>query len=304
MSVPRRLVTAVGHAGRFEEKIGYTEWRLCRAAFGIMNTDNWITAVLSLRNARRIVVFTGAGISAESGIPTFRDADGFWQRFPPEQFATWSGLGQVAITYPRSLAEFVLNVVEPIALAVPNAGHEAIARLEGRIQTTVITQNIDGLHQSAGSNEVLEVHGSLLEVAHASTGQIVHRFQRQDLARSAELLRSYATKQLSLLSLGWELRKSYPFDWRGQHRPNLVLFGDALAEPAWTNACQAVENCDVLLSVGTSGTVYPAAELPGRATAAGATVISVDPKFGTDCWLQGSAATILPKLIGDACSTE
>src|SRR5262249_50413141 len=115
-----------------------------------MNTDNLITATLALRKAKRVVVFTGAGISAESGIPTFRDSDGFWQRFPPERFASWSGLLQTALTNPRSVAEFVLNVIEPIAAAQPNAGHQAVAELARRVQTTVVTQNIDALHQASG----------------------------------------------------------------------------------------------------------------------------------------------------------
>ena len=98
-----------------------------------MNTDNWITAVLALRKAKRVVIFSGAGISAESGIPTFRDTDGFWKRFPPEQFATWGGLAKTALTNPRAVAEFFLNVVEPIAKAVPNAGHQAVAQLQSHV---------------------------------------------------------------------------------------------------------------------------------------------------------------------------
>lgn len=266
----------------------------------IMNTDNWITAVLALRKARSVVAFTGAGISAESGIPTFRDADGFWQRFPPEQYASWSGLLQTAITQPRSVADFVLNVVEPIAIAKPNAGHAAVAQLAERVQTTVVTQNIDGLHQSAGTKDVLEIHGSLLEVVDSSTGKIVHYFERVELVAIADTLRRYVEKQTSLVTLGLELRRLYPLDWRARHRPNLVLFGDSLAEPAWTKAGQVVEECDVLLSVGTSGVVYPAAMLPGMAEAAGAKVLTVDPQPAAGCWLEGNAGTVLPALIRDA----
>jgi NAD-dependent deacetylase len=265
-----------------------------------MNTDNWITAVLALRNAKRVVVFTGAGISAESGIPTFRDSDGFWQRFPPEQFASWSGLLSTALTDPHSVAEFVLNVVEPIAVAKANAGHEAVAQLEQRVKTTVVTQNIDGLHQSSGSIEVWEIHGSLLEVMDKSTGQLVQRFQREELIQIADTLRKYANKEMSVVSFLWELRQRYPLDWLGHHRPNLILFGDALAEPAWSKACQAVEECDLFLSVGTSGAVYPAAMLPDQAAAAGATVITIDPQSNEGTWLQGKAGTVLPKLVQDA----
>lgn len=265
-----------------------------------MNTDNWITAVLALRKAKHVVVFTGAGISAESGIPTFRDSDGFWQRFPPEQFATWNGLLKTALTSPHSVAEFVLNVVEPVANAQANAGHQAVANLEQRVKTTVVTQNVDGLHQSAGSTEVFEVHGSLLEVIDKSTGKIVHRFERSDLQKISGTLRKYAEKQQSLVSFLWEFRQSYPLDLRGRRRPNLVLFGDELAEPAWTKSCNAIDACDVLISVGTSGAVYPAAMLPARAATTGATVITVDPQAGGECWLEGKAEVVLPKLIHDA----
>src|SRR4029077_4353386 len=125
-----------------------------------MNSENWIAPVLALKKGKHVVAFTGAGISAESGIPTFRDADGFWQRFPPEKFASWKGLLQTAITNPYSVAEFVLNVVEPIAKASANAGHQAVAELQRHVKTTVVTQNIDGLHQSSGSQNVLQIHGS------------------------------------------------------------------------------------------------------------------------------------------------
>jgi len=265
-----------------------------------MNTDHWITAVLALRKAREIVVFTGAGISSESGIPTFRDTDGFWERFPPEEFATWGTLFQTAVTDPRKAAEFVLHVVEPIARAEPNAGHQAIARLQRHASTTVVTQNIDGLHQSAGSERVLEIHGSLLEVVDISTRTIIRRFERTDLLKIAATLQKYVDKEVSLISFLAELAKEYPFDWRVRHRPNLILFGDQLAEPAWSEASVAVERCDLLLSVGTSGVVYPAARLPSCAAASGATVISIDPHSAEGCWLQGKAGELLPKLISDA----
>lgn len=262
-----------------------------------METDHWITAVLAVRKARRVVVFSGAGISAPSGIPTFRDADGFWQKFPPEQFANWKGLLTTALTDTRAVAEFVLNVVGPIAQARPNAGHHAVALLGQRVKTTVITQNIDGLHQSAGSQDVLEIHGSLLEVVDASTGRLIRRFERSELSGIAQSLKEYTAGEKSLVGLIGGLRRRYPFDWLGRHRPNLVLFGDTLAEPAWTVARQVVAQCDVFLSVGTSGAVYPAAMLPSQAAASGATVITVDPQPSGDCWLEGSADELLPKLM-------
>ncbi|MBM4074907.1 MAG: iron dicitrate transport regulator FecR, partial [Planctomycetes bacterium] len=230
-----------------------------------MNIDNWITAVRAIQNASRLVVFTGAGISVESGIPTFRDAEGFWQRFPPEKYATWSGLAQTALSNPRSVADFLLNVIEPIALAEANAGHHAVVELQNRIRTTIVTQNIDGLHQAAGATDVWEIHGSLLEVVDTSSGQLVKRFERKELIEISATLRKFVENKSSLISFVWELQKQYPFSVMSRNRPNLVLFGDDMAEPAWTKSCQAVDECDVLLTVGTSGLVYPAASLPERA---------------------------------------
>src|SRR5687767_2351208 len=117
-----------------------------------------------LRRARKVCVFTGAGVSAESGIPTFRDDSGLWREYPPERFAHWKGLIKEAWQRPEQVARFLLGVFEPIAQAVPNAAHQAIARLGDHVTATVITQNIDQLHQDAGSVRVREVHGSLFKI--------------------------------------------------------------------------------------------------------------------------------------------
>jgi NAD-dependent deacetylase len=186
----------------------------------------------------------------------------------------------------------------------PNTGHQAVVHIQRRVKTVVVTQNIDGLHQSAGSQIVHEIHGSLLEVVDVSTGNLVKRFARDELVRIADLFRRYTLKQCSLLKFLAELKRQFPLDWLGRHRPNLVLFGDNLAEPAWTEACRAVKECDVLISIGTSGAVYPVAMLPDDAAASGATVIAVDPQPSDGCWLQGNAGEVLPKLIADAFGRE
>lgn len=264
-----------------------------------MSQNAFQAARTALQSARRVVVFTGAGVSAESGIPTFRDEDGFWRRFPPEQFARWQGLFQLALTEPRRVAEFGRHVVEPIALARPNPAHRAIAALEKRVVTHVVTQNIDALHQEAGSSQVSEIHGSLLEVVDIGTGNLVRRFSRSDLLAIAETLKAFSQREMSLWRFLSAMRRRFPFDLRGRHRPNLVLFGDSLAEPAWTEARRAVDASDVLLMVGTSAEAYPAALLPDRAAQAGATVISVDPHPSQGLWLAGRAATVLPLLVAE-----
>lgn len=254
-----------------------------------------------IRDARRLVVFSGAGISAESGIPTFRDAGGLWSEFPPEQYGHLSGLAQVAMHEPRRVVEFLLAVLEPIAMAEPNAGHRAIAELAQRVPVTVITQNIDGLHQDAGSETVHEIHGSLLSVVDQS-GNLVRQLSRNDLKTTVEAIQQAQRKSFALPRTLISLRKLIGVDLRGMHRPNVVLFGEAMAEPAWSEAVDAASACDVLLLVGTSGEVYPASTIPEFASAIGSTVITVDPNPARgDILLQGTAGSVLPQLVELIC---
>lgn len=111
-----------------------------------MCDDKLTQASAWLSSSPRVVVFTGAGVSKESGIPTFRDEGGFWREFPVDEFATWNGLLSKIVSEPQRLADFLLAVLEPIADAEPNAAHRAVADLDKHCQATVVTQNIDGLH--------------------------------------------------------------------------------------------------------------------------------------------------------------
>ncbi len=242
-------------------------------------------------------MFTGAGMSAESGIPTFRDDDGFWQHFPVEEFATWRGLVRTAIGQPRRLAEFIHAVLYPIAVAKPNAGHGAIADMEKHVGVTVVTQNIDNLHQEAGNTIVHEVHGSLFEVI-TRRGRFVQLLPRRELLQIAEALSHAQRGWLVLPRVLLAIRPLAGLGLRGLHLPKIVLFGDAMAEPAWTKALEVARRCDCLIQVGTSGMVLPAAMLPSEAKAAGAKVITIDPnEGGGDVWLQGTAAAVLPQLL-------
>jgi NAD-dependent deacetylase len=244
-----------------------------------------------------VVVFTGAGMSAESGIATFRDREGLWARFPPEHFGNWPGLLTTALRRPRRLAEFLIAVLEPIATAGPNAGHRAVAELEDRTQVTVVTQNVDGLHQVAGSTVVHEIHGSLFDVV-TLRGRFVRRLSRPRMRRIVESLRRARRSRLALPRLLGTIRPLLGLGRRGVHRPGVVLFGEGMAEPAWTRALEAVRACHCLISVGTSGAVMPAAGLPLEAGSVGATVIHVDPAGGYgDLRLRGTAADVLPALV-------
>ncbi|MCA9176416.1 MAG: iron dicitrate transport regulator FecR [Planctomycetales bacterium] len=271
-------------------------------------------AAAIVRNAAKIVVFTGAGISAESGIPTFRDEPeahsgnddtaGFWHRFPVEEFATWPGLIRSARQQPRRVVEFVHHVLAPIADARPNPAHHAISYLEQERSTTIVTQNIDGLHQAAGSVNVQELHGSIFEVV-TRDRRPVRELDRAQLSRIAKRLERIRRGWLPIPRMLWAVRRWLGLGWRGLHLPNLVLFGDALCEPDWTRGLAAAEACDCLIQIGCSGVVLPAAMLPLAAKSNGARVIAIDPQpTEADIWLSGSAAQVTPQLVAAALSRQ
>ncbi|NLE60713.1 MAG: iron dicitrate transport regulator FecR [Planctomycetes bacterium] len=262
--------------------------------------DNLKHAAACLRAAKNVVVFTGAGISAESGIPTFRDSDGLWQRFSPERFATWDGLLKTAVADPRLFADFLIAVLDPIAVAAPNAGHLAVAELERHLPVTVITQNVDGLHQAAGSTTVHEVHGSIFEIVTLG-GRFVRLLSRAEVREIVQKLREAREATLVLPKALRAIHSMLGPGGVSIHRPKIVLFGEAMAEPAWTLAQEAAEQCDCMITVGTSATVMPAAMLPGIARSVGARVIDVSIEPGdADFPLTGPAASVLPDLVRKA----
>jgi NAD-dependent deacetylase len=254
----------------------------------------------SLRDARHLVVFTGAGVSAESGIGTFRDDDGLWTRFPPEIFANWEGLLRIAMDQPMRAAEFFLALLEPMVRAQPNAAHQAIAALERHQRVTVITQNVDGLHEMAGSSLVHTIHGTLYETVYLD-GSPRGLLSRADVASVVQSLRPLCCPQATFEQLQEAVKPLMGMAVGGPYRPKIVMFNERMAEPDWTLAQQAVRQCDYLLSVGTSGTVYPAATLPEQARRHGATVAVIDPQpMDGYIWLEGRATTLVPAFVAEA----
>lgn len=265
---------------------------------GIRPPTDLEAAIERLSSSRKIVAFTGAGISAASGIATFRDPEGLWNRFPPEDFATWKGLMRTSLLQPRRLAEFLLAVLDPIASAVPNAAHQALVDLSRLRELTIVTQNIDGLHQAAGSAKVLGIHGSILEIMDVRTGEHLRSLTRSELAEVVEKLRAAMAGGWTALSVMSAVKPLLGGDLTRAYRPNLVLFGDTLAEPAWSRSLQSARECDLLLCIGTSGIVHPAAMVPETARAHGASVITIDPvTASSELWLQGAAEQVLPDLV-------
>ena len=242
--------------------------------------------IAALRAARKVVVFTGAGVSAESGIPTFRDAlTGLWARFDAERLAT-----PEAFTRDPDL---VWGWYEwrrlKVQQAQPNAAHLAIAELAARLpDVTVITQNVDDLHERAGLDKLIHLHGSLHAPRCSACGRA---FSLPPDAPDA-----------SEPEEGRRLPPPHCPACNGLIRPGVVWFGEALPRQAFDAAIAAVEQCDLLLSIGTSGLVYPAAEMPGLARRHGAHVVQVNPAAsGLDAvchWhVQGRAGERLPGLL-------
>ena len=238
----------------------------------------------ALRIARRVVVFTGAGVSAESGIPTFRDKQtGLWARFDAAELATPEAFERdpalVWAWYEWRRAA-VLN-------ARPNPAHQAIAAMASFVpEFTVITQNVDDLHERAGSREVLHLHGEILRPYCEECRQPHTLPMPQPPAESARIEPPRCKS------------------CNGRVRPGVVWFGESLPQRQWLSACEAARRCDVFFCIGTSSRVQPAASLTDLAIAAGATALQVNPN-STDIddavtfALRETAGSFLPQLVAE-----
>lgn len=229
-----------------------------------------------LRAARRVAVLTGAGISAESGLATFRGNGGLWEGHRVEDVAT----PRAFTADPRMVWRFYNLRRANLATVQPNPGHQALVDLETRLGDgfTLITQNVDGLHQLAGSKNVLEIHGALRRVRCTGCGHLADR--------------------------GTEALPDLPVcgDCGALLRPDVVWFEEMLPDNVWPNAELAVKRCQCLLVVGTSAIVYPAAGLIDKAHAWDAKVIEVNlaatPATATvDVALRGPSGELLPELV-------
>lgn len=231
--------------------------------------------VEALRCAHGVAVLTGSGISAESGVPTFRDAQtGMWERFDPRQLATPEAFQRD----PKLVWDWYAWRRELVKKAEPNPGHTALAELECRVpEFTLITQNVDGLHGRSGSENVLELHGNITR-SKCSVEDVV--VEPEDTGESPPPCPNCGAPM----------------------RPDVVWFGEMLPQNALMRASEAARSCDFFLSIGTSSLVYPAASLPFEALEAGATVAEVNPDetpLTTQAHfaLRGPAGEVLPELM-------
>jgi NAD-dependent deacetylase len=229
--------------------------------------------------ARTVAVLTGAGISAESGVPTFRDAQtGLWAQFDPQKLATPDAFR----SNPKLVWDWYAWRRKLVSRAEPNAGHRALAVLEGRVSDFVlITQNVDGLHRRAGSRNVVELHGNIGRVKCSRENTVVEHWTEV----SDEVPRCAGCGALL--------------------RPDVVWFEETLPADALRAAEDAARRCQIMLVVGTSAEVYPAAALPGYAKSAGATIVEINPNptplsDAADYVLRAPAAVVLPALVAAA----
>jgi len=232
-------------------------------------------------SAKSVLVLTGAGVSAESGVPTFRGGGktAVWKGMPFE-IITSAGMAERDLPAVWEWFNYRRGMLETLE---PNAGHRAIARWEDRFPNfSLVTQNIDGLHQAAGSREIIELHGSIWRARCMSCDT------RHDL------------RQIS-----FEDGVPGCFDCGSALRPDVVLFGELLPPGAFEAASMKAGACDLCLIVGTSAVVYPAAAIPEIARSAGAYLVEVNPErtpLSNICHevLSGTAGEILPLFVGSA----
>lgn len=250
-----------------------------------------------LATAKHAVVFTGAGVSAESGIPTFRDPGGVWDRFEPEEIGTVSGIVRIAQTNPNLIREFLLETLRVFEKSWVNQAHIAIADLEKRgIISMVITQNIDALHREAGNQKVLELHGNLFRSRCLSCGKTVTLERKLVFERAHHILDDDA-KEYGIEKLMQILPSC---SCGGTSRPDVVMFSEPVKD--LHKAFQAAASSDVMLILGTSGYIYPAAACPEEAHRSGAKLIEINPtdnyyKSITEFYIKEAAGLAMPKIM-------
>jgi NAD-dependent deacetylase len=235
-----------------------------------------------LQTAKKVAVLTGAGFSAESGVPTFRGEEGLWKKYRPEDLANVDAF----MRNPRLVWEWYDYRKRLISEVKPNPGHYALVKMEEIASDfCLITQNVDGLHRKAGSREILELHGNIMQS------------RCMDCNRRVDKLPAISEGEVPYCPCG------------GMFRPDVVWFGEMLDQGVLTAAFQNAETCDVFFSIGTSAVVQPAASLPLVAKNASAFVVevNVEPTViseRVDESVIGLSGEVLPKLLKAAWQIE
>ncbi len=233
------------------------------------------SAIKKIGRSETILILTGAGISAESGVPTFRGENGLWKKYKPKELATPDAFRND----PVLVWEWYRYRRDIIRSVEPNPGHLALAAMEETVPNLVlVTQNVDGLHARSGSKRILEVHGNIMR------------------SRCSQCARTLPADEET-----W--RNGVPVcECGGMMRPDVVWFGESLPRQVLKEAFTAAEECDVCLSIGTSALVQPAASIPWHAVQAGAYVLEINPESTPltphiQEFVKGKAGIVLPELL-------
>ncbi len=255
------------------------------------------------------IAFTGAGVSAESGIPTFRDKGGLWEKFPVELFGTPRGIIYVLLNEPQRFAEFIRGTAEVLVKSKPNPGHIALAELEklGFLKV-VITQNIDNLHQEGGSSHVIEVHGSVTRLRCIlcdrrksfqkdwiidRTLKLADRLSRVDFSQFIQ------GERINIGMVIEKLSDVLPIcDCGGIMRPDVVLFTEPVQDI--NIAFEYAKQADCCIIAGTSGVVYPAAYIPQIVKSKNGFLIEINPTasaFNSDIYIRETFASAMPRIV-------
>lgn len=238
--------------------------------------DHYLEMADRIAQSRYAVALTGAGISVESGIPDFRSKGGLWSRYDPMEFAHIESLR----ANPAKVWKMLQEMDDLLSSAVPNAAHIALAELEKRgLLKAIITQNVDSLHQKAGSRNVIEFHGHF-------------RSLQCDVCS-----RRFPREEISLVNLPPRCKCGGPL------RPEIVFFGETIPRYAYQEAMLAAQSCDLMMIVGTSATVAPASYLPPAAKEGGAFLLEINPTATglsyrmSDCHIAEPAGKALPAIV-------
>jgi len=251
-------------------------------------------------NKGKVVCLTGAGISAESGIPTFRGKGGLWERYNPEVYAQREGLISLFQDKPADLVDFIVDFYSLLFKAKPNPGHLALGVLEkeNRLRA-IITQNIDNLHQEAGNRNVIELHGNSFRIRCEACLKTL-TLEKDRLREMVAWLKRNRDSKVKILKV---LSRYFPrCACGGRYRIDIVLFGELLPQDELSRAYKYLDEADTLLIVGTSLLVYPAASLPLYAKEKGAKLIEINNEKSAlsemcDYKIAGKASEVLPGIL-------
>jgi len=249
--------------------------------------------------SKNLVAFAGAGLSQESGIPTFRGDQGIWKEYPPIIYGNLPGLALAFAFRPKRFRQFVASAISAFIQAEPNPGHLALAELFHRgLLKAVITQNIDNLEGRAGVKEVIQLHGSIYKMRCLRCGKIFE-ISRERLLLALEQLQKISGRA-SLIRFGRSLSKCP--ECGGIRRPDIVFFGEGLNPEDYDRAVDLARSSDLMLVLGTSGLVYPAGYIPNYAKDSGARLIEINPEPTaltplSELTINSTSALALPEII-------